>query len=545
MLLEIPDDKRTPSHFRIKRRSWAPFPSKVFSTLVKLGHHTEDILKHLFTSWINMCCPKGVTNGTIGEVSLSDYVNESILSRIISLLSFRERVKVERVSQAWRKASLAVNAKKQTSLSIVGSKVNKNFNQNFCSYPQHRIYKLSDIIERTGSLTDMTPIFRKVPGLKSLHLKADELEPILTTEEAAAIPTLLPELEHLSIIDDKIGGNIYDDALDIIYNLKNLIHLEVSTDIIWVSKTELTATPFRSQLKFPLREGTSKTQMLQENLILKEALTITKNVLEVFSTNVPVSLTNCKLISNTCSKLRKLSVIGSSISATGLKALMCNGTCRGKYLRTFNITVDSDEQLQTITSSMLCLKSFYCVIDVPDVYDIACIGQLKNLQNLFLSCWTKNVLDAGLVRVFIGCKELTSLIINGEVSDSSFELLSNFCCYLRRIEINNGDGSKIADRTMYGIQKLDYLDSLSIYACDASDAAVTSFFENQSMNSGFNYFRIKRSKTLTKGVFPPIIEFASRKQGRFTVILPDRLQKFWPQYLEYHVPKNLIMKFEG
>lgn len=179
-----------------------------------------------------MCCPKGVTNGTIGEVSLSDYVNESILSRIISLLSFRERVKVERVSQAWRKASLAVNAKKQTSLSIVGSKVNKNFNQNFCSYPQHRIYKLSDIIERTGSLTDMTPIFRKVPGLKSLHLKADELEPILTTEEAAAIPTLLPELEHLSIIDDKIGGNIYDDALDIIYNLKNLIHLEVSTDII-------------------------------------------------------------------------------------------------------------------------------------------------------------------------------------------------------------------------------------------------------------------------------------------------------------------------
>jgi hypothetical protein len=194
---------------------------------------------------------------------------------------------------------------------------------------------------------------------------------------------------------------------------------------------------------------------------------------------------------------------------------------------------------------MLCLKSFYCVIDVPDVYDIACIGQLKNLQHLFLSCWTKDVLDSGLVRVWIGCKELYSLIINGEVSDSSFELLSNFCCHLRRIELNNGDGSKIADRTMYGIQKLDYLESLSIYACDASDAAVASFFENQSKRSGLNYFRIKRSKTLTKKVFPPIIDFASRTSGRFTVILPDRLKRFWPQYLEFHVPKNLVMKFEA
>jgi hypothetical protein len=176
-----------------------------------------------------MTCGNGImTNGSTGNASLTDYINDSILFRIISFLPFKERVKVERVSQSWRKASLTVNAKKQTALSIVGSNVNKNFNQNFCSYPQHRIYKLSDIIERTACLTDLRPVFRKVPRLKSLHLKADELDAIISSDEAVMIPTLLPELEHFSIIDDKIGANIYDDALNIISNLSSLIHLEVS-----------------------------------------------------------------------------------------------------------------------------------------------------------------------------------------------------------------------------------------------------------------------------------------------------------------------------
>ena len=169
-----------------------------------------------------------VTNGYIGDHSLTDYINDSVLARIIFFLPFRERVKVERVSQAWRRASLAVNAKKQTSLSIIGEKINKNFNQNFCSYPNHRIYKLSDIIEKNVYMTDMTTIFRKVPGLKSLHFKADEIEPILTSEEAESIPKLLPGLEHFSLIDDKIGANIYDDVLEIVRNLANLVHLEAS-----------------------------------------------------------------------------------------------------------------------------------------------------------------------------------------------------------------------------------------------------------------------------------------------------------------------------
>ena len=160
--------------------------------------------------------------------SLDDYADHNVLQRIIFFLSFKERVKVERVNQAWRRASLDCNARTTTALSFVGYKTNKNFNQNFCAEPTHRIYKLMDIIVRSDSLEDLKQVLKKVPHLKSLHLKPDETEPILRDGEALAIPELLPELEHFSLSDDKYGGNVYDDMIDIIQDMKNLIHLEVS-----------------------------------------------------------------------------------------------------------------------------------------------------------------------------------------------------------------------------------------------------------------------------------------------------------------------------
>lgn len=454
-----------------------------------------------------------------------DALDESVLSRVMFFLPFRERVKCERVSRLWRKVSLEVNAKQQTTLSIIGERVNKNINQNYCSTPSHKISKLFDIIERTDKMTDLTLILKKVPNLRSLHLKADEIEPIMSEEEAHIIPKLLPELEHFSLCDEKVGWNIYGELVDMVTEMAQLIHLE---------------------FKFPCREGASSTkgEMLPENCILKDILAITKPNLEILSCNVPMSLANCKTLAYGCTKLRKLSIIGASIAFASLKTLVEEG--RGKYLRILNISIESQEQLKIICSNMLCLHSFHCVIDVEDVNDIGCIGQLKNLKNLFLSCWTSELLDGGLSRIFFGTRNLTSLIINGECSDRSFERMSDFCEDMRRIEINNGkEGDKITDRTMYAFTKLRKLKSLSIFACAVSDASVQAMLTNCSK---LNTFCIRRNPKLSKQILPVCIEFASAKKKNREKIyftLPLKLKEFWPQYLEYSVPSNLHMKFES
>lgn len=457
--------------------------------------------------------------------SINDYLNESAISRVMFFLPFRERVKCERVCKIWRKCSLEVNESKQTALCIMGETRNRNMNQNFCSSPVHRIYKLFDIIERNDRMTDIRPILKKVPNLRSLHLKADEYNPIVTSEEALDIPKLLPELEHFSFCDDRVGWNIYDDLVDTIAEMSNLIHLE---------------------FKFPVKEGTSKTEMLQENMIFKDILVTTKQNLEVLSCNVPISLSNCKTLANGCLKMRKLSLVGASIANIGLKSLMEDGSKRGRYLRSLNISVDSQEQLKTICSNMLCLHSFYCVIDDKvDISDIGVIGQLKNLTNLFLSCWTSDLLDLGLSKIFFGCRDLTSLIINGECSDRAFERLSDFCEDMRRIEINNGkEGDKITERTMYAFTKLRHLKSLSIYSCSFSDASVEAMLTDCK---GLNTLCIRRNTCLTKNILPVCIDFAANKKKKEKVYftLPLRLKQFWPAYLEYSVPSNLHMKFEN
>lgn len=456
--------------------------------------------------------------------SICDLLDESVLSRVMFFLPFRERVKCERVSRLWRKVSLEVNAKQQTTLSIIGERVNKNINQNFCSTPSHKISKLYDIIERTDKMTDLTSVLKKVPNLRSLHLKADEMEPIMTSEEAQQIPKLLLCLEHFSLSDEKVGWNIYGELVDMVADMANLIHLE---------------------FKFPCREGIgeAKGEMLPENHILKEVLALTKANLEVLSCNVPMSLGNCKTLAN-CRKLRKLSTIGASIALPSLRTIVEEG--RGKYLRMLNISIDSQEQLKIICSNMLCLHSFYCSIDViEDVYDIGCIGQLKNLTNLFLSCWTSALLDSGLSRIFFGARNLTSLIINGECSDKSFERMSDFCEDMRRIEINNGkEGDKITDRTMYAFTKLRKLKSLSIFSCVVSDASVQAMLEGCKK---LNTLCIRRNPNLTKQILPVCIEFAVAKKNREKIYftLPLKLKEFWPQYLEYSVPSNLHMKFES
>lgn len=457
--------------------------------------------------------------------SINKYLDESALSRVMYFLPFRERVKCERVCKVWRKCALEVSNSRQTSLSIMGEKVNKNMNQNFCATPAHRVSKLYDIVERTDSSVNLLSILSRVPNLKALHLKADDTSPVITSEEAKEIPKLLPQIEHFSFCDDKMGWNIYDDLVDVIAEMANLIHLE---------------------FKFPVKEGTSKSELLQENMIFKDILVLTKENLEVLSCNIPISLSNCKALANGCTKLRKLSMIGGGIAANGLRSLMEDGSRRGRYLRSLNISVDSQEQLKTISANMLCLHSLYCVIDDKvDIDDIGVIGQLKNLSNLFLSCWTNDLLDNGLSKIFFGCRDLTSLIINGECSDRSFERLSDFCEDMRRIEINNGkEGSQITERTMYAFTKLRNLKSLTIYSSNFSDASVEAMLQNCLK---LNTLCIRRNANLTKSILPVCIDFASNKKTKEKVYftLPKQLRDVWPMYLEYSVPPNLIMKFEN
>lgn len=283
--------------------------------------------------------------------------------------------------------------------------------------------------------------------------------------------------------------------------------------------------------------------MLQENLLVTEALDIFKGNLEIFSTNVPLNSDNCRTLSNCCQKIRKLSLVGTALPAPGLNSFLKEGGVRGRYLRCLAITVDSEEQMNIICSSMICLQSFHCVINVKNLRNVGAIGQLKNLKNLFLSCWSNDLLDEGLLKVFLGCRQLSSLIINGEVSDKSFELLSDFCYFVKRIEINNGKlrGDKITDRSLYAFTKLEFLYSLTLYFSEVSDAAVRVLFENCK---DLQFLRLTCNNKLTRNILPACIEFAKEKPTeRLTFIFPDRLQRFWPQYLEYDLPRNLDMKF--
>ena len=112
------------------------------------------------------------------------------------------------------------------------------------------------VIERSNAIEDIEIILKKVLSLKVLHLRADDLQPI--DGQSDKIGKCCPLLEHFSLIND---------FTTLITNIKNLCHLEV---------------------RFPAREGSGKTEMLQEKLILSDAINLFRNGLQVFSTVITV-----------------------------------------------------------------------------------------------------------------------------------------------------------------------------------------------------------------------------------------------------------------
>lgn len=162
--------------------------------------------------------------------SIFEYIKEDCIGYMLMYLPFKERVKCERVSKKFKEIVEKTNATKQSTLSVIGEMVNqKGLIQNFCTHPHHRIWKETDVIERTPWLSDILSVIKRVPSLKGLHFRADDYAPILRHEEAEGIGKLLPKIEHFSLIDDMLGVNIFNDALKIIQHMPNLFHLEVSS----------------------------------------------------------------------------------------------------------------------------------------------------------------------------------------------------------------------------------------------------------------------------------------------------------------------------
>lgn len=78
------------------------------------------------------------------------------------------------------------------------------------------------------------------------------------------------------------------------------------------------------------------------------------------------------------------------------------------------------------------------------------------------------------------------MIINGDVGDKSFKLLSGFCQFVKRIEINNGgkiDGGKITDESLTAFCRLEYLSSLTLWFSEVSDQAVIELLDKCKVNT--------------------------------------------------------------
>ncbi|KAI1300250.1 hypothetical protein HDE_03542 [Halotydeus destructor] len=455
-------------------------------------------------------------------VDINECLSDVCLAEVLHFLPFRERVKCERVCQKWRRNVLDINENKQSSLSIMGELITLNVIANFCTNPRHRIWKSTDILVRTDSMTDIMKVIRKVPNLKALHLRSDDFYPILQDGEADQIGRFLPKLEHFSLIDDFLGATILNESMLLLNTMPNLYHLE---------------------LRFPVKEGDTKLEMRQENFLITDALELYKGHIEILSTNVPLNPDNCRTLSSQCGKMRKLSLVGTSLPVPGLNSFLNEGGVRGKYLRCLSIVVDSEEQLKLICDHMICLQSFHCVINVKNLRNVGSIGRLRNLKNLFISAWSNELLDEAMLKVFLGCQYLSSIIINGDVSDKSFKLMSGFCPCVKRIEINNGKrGDLITDESLVTLTRLKFLYSLNLYYCEVSDSAVKKLLD---ACKDLRYLRLTSNSSLTKDILETFINFAKNVPNNelVTFVLPDRLKRYWTGFVPRTIPKNIAMQW--
>ena len=472
---------------------------------------------------------------------------EKILERVLSLMSFKERTLVESVSKSWQSVCQAINAKTQTSLGFIGVQSRGERLQNFCPLNCHRVQP-EDCILITSNF-NMISILKKVPNLKSLHIRCDSSGTVFSSTKAINIDennndieseennisnwsssgllgVLCPVLEHVSFVDDVTGCEIYDNVFPIIESCKFLKHL---------------------QLRFPCRSSLSSTT--RENDIIKRSLIKLKDQMDILSINVPLQKDTCDVIGNFC-KLRKLSLHGTTIPIPGLFAMLNEGNVRGKYIKCFSIVIDSREQLKLISNSMVCLASFHCVFSDflaknLNPKDVSMIGRLKNLKNLFLSIWTKQLIDEGMIGVALGCSQLNSLTVNAEVSDNSIKYLA-FCPLLERLELNTTLASLITDKSISSLSQLKKLRYLTLYYCEISDYGVERLLEH---THELELLSITYSREISLDVIAIVASFASLKPWeKVTLMLPKFLQKsYFAENMDRDdsLPRNLVIGFNS
>ncbi|KAI1302119.1 hypothetical protein HDE_02628 [Halotydeus destructor] len=395
------------------------------------------------------------------------------LRDVLKWLPFQERVKCERVCALWKDIVQDVNSTKQSALGLFGGN-----------------------------------ILIKVPNLKSLHIRCEGTSVFRKNGDAHLIGQLCPKLEHLSFVDDAHGVNIYDDVMNVIQSCDTIKHL---------------------QLRFPYKTSSVITdQLALESLIVKRALYHYNRNLEILSINVPLNQEHCDILSN-YRKLRKLSLHGTTIPLQGLTTLLEEGDVRGKYLRCLSIVIDSQQQLELICKNMICLQTFHCVVnDEEKKLNLKCIsliGQLKNLRNLFLSRWTDLVVDDGLIGILMGCSQLTSLTVNADCSDISIKYIGNFCRFIERLELNNGQADLITNASItQSISHLENLRFLMLYHCEIDNDTLEHLFEHCKE---IEHLSTTYSTRLTETCLDHIVNYASDKPWeRISVILPRSLLRF-------------------
>lgn len=446
--------------------------------------------------------------------------NSSLLAKVLVLLSFTDRIRCESVSKTWYSIIKEVNRSHQSSLGVIGVRSRNERLQNFCPQRPHRVDQ-SDCVSITSNF-EILPVLSKVPNLQSLHIRCDGSASVFhDVQISAQVGLLCPQLEHISLVDDISGSDIYDHVLPIISNCTQLKHI---------------------QLRFPCKSST----MVRENFMVRKCLDKFKDQMEVLSVNVPLHEDTCANIANFC-RLRKLSLHGTTIPMPGLVYLLERGNIRGKYIKCFNIVIDTKDQLEIITKNMVCLHSFHCVFSQfatkhLQPKDVKAIGRLKNLRTLFLSIWTNQLIDEGLIGVALGCRQLSSLTVNAEVSDQSVKYLGSFCPLLERLELNTTIPDLITDASIDSLLQLKQLRYLTFYYCDLSDEGIHRLLTG---TKELELLSISFSRRMTCKTVDIVSRFAEEKPWeRVILVLPQSLNQSF-RWTDHDIPRNLEVSFNA
>lgn len=219
-------------------------------------------------------------------------------------------------------------------------------------------------------------------------------------------------------------------------------------------------------------------------------------------------------------------------------------TAPTQFLQVLSIVIDWVVQLNLISEFMVNLQCLRCTIANPDITSVKCLSSLTNLRKLFLSVWAKNNLDEDMIEIMRGCRKLESLTVNGEMTDKSLVLLSEFCPEIQRLELAmNSEAKDITDEAIErSLCRLPNLRYLSLRNCDVTDRGFEILITS-CLN--LNLVRLSTAPRLT---LPHVLMLLEREAGvssrrKIRAVMPEKLAAdFDKRWLDHH--PNLTVMFE-